>query len=236
MKKGLKIVGGSLLAAWLALNPGHALAQNKKDVPAFGSPSIPGNALQDIQAAYPAVKKNGYTYIKMDHVRPGGSAATDVTTLRLSYRNGNDPQNDPLIVVNYSAEGYPKSEQQSAFLERALPLLVKRSQRPIVFIDVTALKKDKEGMPENVHMASLLSDQENNKLEQDGSSRHFADGQHVLPYGYAETIGNKMYDFSFSLYEPKATLKSVQRNVLGALGDVVATSNGNTAAPSVAQP
>ena len=33
MHKGLKIVGGSLLAAWLALNPGHALAQESKDAP-----------------------------------------------------------------------------------------------------------------------------------------------------------------------------------------------------------
>ncbi|MCA9464094.1 MAG: hypothetical protein KC643_01385 [Nitrospira sp.] len=33
MHKGLKIVGGSLLGAWMALNPGHVLAQENNDVP-----------------------------------------------------------------------------------------------------------------------------------------------------------------------------------------------------------
>ncbi|HBP90667.1 MAG TPA: hypothetical protein DD706_23605 [Nitrospiraceae bacterium] len=105
------------------------------------------DALQELQEAYPAVEKDGYTYIKMDHVMPGGSAAMDVTTLRLSYMKHSDPQNDPLVVVNYSAEGYPKSEQQSDFLRRALPVLAKRSQRPVIFIDALAKRKNEQGLP-----------------------------------------------------------------------------------------
>ncbi|MCP4319684.1 MAG: hypothetical protein GY789_27825, partial [Hyphomicrobiales bacterium] len=185
------------------------------------------SALDALQDAFPAVQKNGYKYVRMDHVTSGGSAVMDVETMKLSYRNANDPANDPLVIVNYSAEGYPKSAQQSDFLNRALPLLAKRSQREIVFIDAVAIRKNAEGLPEGLYLPALLGDLGYNKLGQNDGAIEFNEDEYVLPYGYVSVNGERIYDFSFTAYSEDLSLKKVQKDVLLNLGNVVATSNAH---------
>ncbi len=183
------------------------------------------SALDELQDAFPAVQKNGYKYVRMDHVTPGGSAIMDVETMKLSYRNANDPANDPLVIVNYSAEGYEKSAQQSDFLNRGLPILAKRSQRPIVFIDAVAIRNNEQGLPENVYLPALLGDIKNNKLGHSQEAIEFNKGEYLLPYGYAALDGNRIYDFSFSKYSDKVPKGDIEKGIILNLVSIVNMSN-----------
>ncbi len=76
-------------AAAAGVVSGIGLASAARDVEAATDP------LEEIQRAYPAQQRNGYTYIKMDRV--WRSSVLDVAAVRLSHINVSDPQNDRLL-------------------------------------------------------------------------------------------------------------------------------------------
>lgn len=187
---------------------------------------------REFKLQYPAEQRDGYTYIKMDHVAPGGSGVTDVETLKLLYRRGSDPVNDPIFIVNYSYDGndnidpetFQSSENQRELLTLALPVLAKQSKRPIVYIDVTAIALD-QNKPIAIHLGSLLVSLEENTIGKDGARADFKAGSYVIPYAQLEAQGEEIYDFTVAKYAKSIPIRNVQGHIATNLVRAIADSD-----------
>ena len=213
--------------AWQTLRQGVALLFAVVALVGLGhGAAIAQSAISELQAAYPAVPRDGYTYIRMSHIRPiEGSGARDVGTLRLSYRRADHAVSDPIIVVNYSYEGGEISSKQEHFLNKILPVLARRSAREIIFISATALRDNAEGKVQAVHLASLLTDLSSNNLGPGASHIMVQENGYILPYGYISVGGNKQMDFSWSVFRGGTPDRDIQKSIGGIMLDIVATSN-----------
>lgn len=182
-------------------------------------------AIERVRAEFPAVQKDGYTHIYMGHLGPSGSEALDVTTMQLSLRKASDPENDPLVIVNYTYEGLSDrsaSSKQTAFLNKALPILAKRSKRPIVFIEAVAMRQNP---PERLYLANAMSELDGNKLGVNDAEIEFKKGGYVLPYLEVFLDGEPVFDASYSLLRKNFT-ENERRGILGGnLLEVVDNSN-----------
>ncbi len=187
----------------------------------------PLNALEELQAAFPAEQRDGYKYIKMDHVRPDGSAAMDVTNMKLSLRKANDPEHDPLVFVNFSHDGLgakSDSEKQKDFLNRFVPFFAgKNPRQEIVFIDAVAIKKDAEGKPEAVYLANLIAEMKTNAMGVDEADIPFGPGEYIVPYFYVSYKGEKIVGSSNLAFKDTVSDREMQL----AMGQRVLTSFQN---------
>lgn len=171
-------------------------------------PAFAQSATDELRAAYPAVERDGYTYIKMDHV--WRSPLLDVEDMKLSLRRADDPANDPIIITNYSYDGprSPAPETYNAGLihahlfEVATPVLAARSSRPIVLIDVVAAKYTEQNGIVPVHFASLFEALKGNRLGDGDTKADLSSvGGYVAPYAVLEHGGKMLYDFTFNAKE-----------------------------------
>ncbi len=79
-------------------------------------------------------------------------------------------QPDKFVIVNYSEVGDPVSDKQKELIEKFLPVLAKNSKRPVLFIDVVALRNDPaRNVADPAFMQSLMAELTYNKLGPNGA-------------------------------------------------------------------
>ncbi|MCB0539956.1 MAG: hypothetical protein KDE33_20735, partial [Bacteroidetes bacterium] len=118
--------------------------------------------------------------------------------------------------------------RQSKLLNKVLPAMAKRSTKPIIFIDVTAIKNNEQNLPETVHLGSLLGELEDNELGPNDTAIELKDNGYLLPYGYVAVNGKKTYDFSYSVYSETVEDKKIQVAIVSHLLGVISESNKKT--------
>lgn len=133
-----------------------------------------------------------------------------------------------LVIVNYSQVGDPISDRQRNLIESFLPGLAKQSKRPVLFIDVVALRNDPvRNVADPAFMQSLMVDLKFNKFGPDGTTVPYDMNKlgPLIPYADISYDGEKQRSLSYLQMDENAPEKERGRALLYPIYKVMVASN-----------